>query len=163
MARILIVGGGCRALWLAPQLTHAGDAVRITTRTAGHRDAIEQAGAECWLGTPERLATMRGVLDGVAIAVWALGSAQGSNAELAALHGDRLRAFLTQAIDSTVRGFVYETRGNMQDLIDAGARIASDLCAANSIPLELMDADPRDPARWASGAHTAINVLLAAR
>ena len=39
--------------------------MRITTRTEAGRAAIEAAGAECWIGTPDRLATLRRALDGV--------------------------------------------------------------------------------------------------
>ncbi len=161
MARILIVAGGCRGLRLAAQLTGDGSAVRVTTRDSGKRGTIEAAGAECWVGTPDRLATLRGVLDGVAVVIWALGGAQGDDTELAALHGDRLRAFLTQAIDSTVRGVVYEASGRPQTLIDGGTQIARELCAANAIPLLLLETASGDAQAWADGAREAVDALLA--
>ena len=77
MARILIVGGGCRGRRLAACMVAAGHSARITTRSEAGRGAIEQAGAECWIGTPDRLATLRGALDSVTIACWLLGSASG--------------------------------------------------------------------------------------
>ncbi len=162
VARILIVAGGCRGLLLAERLTSDGSAVRVTTRDRTKRGTIEAAGAECWVGTPDRLATMRGVLDGVAVVIWALGAARGDDTELASLHADRLRAFLTQAIDSTVRGVVYEASGRPQGPIAAGAQIARDLCGANSIPLLLLEVDPEDAEAWADGARGAIDTLLAA-
>ncbi len=73
---------------------------------------IEAAGAECWIGDPNRLGTLRGVLDGVTIACWLLGGATGPEEQLRALHSDRLRAFLESAIDSTVRGLLYEAAGS---------------------------------------------------
>src|ERR1039457_6502743 len=88
-----------------------GHAVRITTRTETGRVAIEATGAECWVGTPDRLATLRGALESVPIACWLLGSAVGPARAVRALHTSRLEFFLTQAIDTTVRGFVYEARG----------------------------------------------------
>ncbi len=112
MARILVVGGGCRGRVLAGWLTEQGNAVRITTRSADMREEIERVGAECWPGTPERLATLRGALDGVGIACWLLGGAEGEQQELTELHTRRLEFFLTQMIDTTVRGFVYEARGS---------------------------------------------------
>lgn len=108
MARILLVGGGCRGRELTRGLLAHGHAVRITTRSDAGREAIEALGAECWVGDPARLATLRGVLDGVAIACWLLAGARGDKQQLLALQTERLEFFLTQAIDSTVRGFIYE-------------------------------------------------------
>ena len=71
-----MVGGGCRGRRLARELAAGGNAVRITTRTEGGRAAIEGGGAECWVGTPDRLATLRGALDSVALACWLLGDAE---------------------------------------------------------------------------------------
>ena len=51
--RALIVGGGCRGLDLARELAADGHAVRIVTRTEAGRAAIEAAGGECWIGTPD--------------------------------------------------------------------------------------------------------------
>ena len=108
MARILLVGGGCRGRALASALAAEGHALRITTRSQAQRPLIEAAGAECWLGTPARLATLRGALEGVTIACWLLAAARGPAAELTELHGSRLQFFLTQLIDTPVRGLVYE-------------------------------------------------------
>ena len=83
MARILIVGGGCRGRRLARQLVGEGHAVRITTRTEAGRAAIEATGAECWIGTPERLATLRGALESVTIVCWLLAGAGGRGARSA--------------------------------------------------------------------------------
>ncbi len=111
MARVLIVGGGCRGRRLAARLVGegpSGHAVRIVTRTESGRAAIEAGGAECLIGTPDRLATLRGALDGVTIACWLLATARGETEQVRALHGSRLESFLAQAIDTTMRGFVYE-------------------------------------------------------
>ncbi|HUA12828.1 MAG TPA: hypothetical protein VMA83_12605 [Solirubrobacteraceae bacterium] len=159
MARILIVAGGCRGLHLAARLTRDGYAVRVTTRDAAKRGAIEAAGAEAWTGAPDRLATMRGVLDSVTVAVWALAGATGPQGELDALHGDRLHAFLMQAIDSTVRGFLYETNGGAAG---AGEAVARQLCDANAIPFALLHGDAGDAEAWAGHALTAIRTLLVA-
>ena len=112
MARILIVGGGCRGRRLAARLVEDGrHAVRITTRGESGRAAIEATGAECLIGTPDRLASLRGALDGVTIACWMLATAHGDPAQVRELHGSRLESFLSQAIDTTMRGFVYEVPG----------------------------------------------------
>ena len=112
VARILIVGGGCRGRRLAARLVEDGrHAVRITTRGESGRAAIEATGAECLIGTPDRLASLRGALDGVTIACWMLATARGDRAQVQALHGSRLESFLSQAIDTTMRGFIYEAPG----------------------------------------------------
>src|SRR6185312_3751050 len=90
VARILILGGGCRGRRLAGELLAGGHAVRITTRAESGRAAIEALGAECWVGTPDRLATLRGSLENVAIACWLLGTASGEPEDLAALYTTRL-------------------------------------------------------------------------
>jgi len=165
VARILIVGGGCRGRQLATALGHEGHAVRITTRSEAGRAAIESAGAECWIGTPDRLATLRGALDGVTILCWLLGSARGTAEQVSALHGTRLEFFLTQAIDTTVRGLVYEAAGTTTPaaLLAAGERRARELAERNAIPAAFLHGDPAEPASWLAEAHAAIGSLLARR
>ena len=165
MARVLIVGGGCRGRRLSAKLVHEGHAVRISTRTEDGRAAIEAAGAECWIGTPDRLATLRAALDGVAILCWLLGSASGSDPELRELHTSRLRFFLTQAVDTTVRGFVYEARGTTSPpaLLGEGEQIARGLTERNAIPAAFLTSDPADTAAWLGEARGAIDSLLTSR
>ena len=157
VARILLVGGGCRGRLLATELVREGHAVRITTRSNAGRGAIEAAGAECWLGTPARLATLRGVLDGVAIACWLLTSARGDAEELLALHRERLQFFLTQLIDTTVRGFVYEVPA---DASLSGEDAVARLTSQNAIPLQLLRADAADPEAWLGAARLSLHALL---
>jgi hypothetical protein len=163
VARILIVGGGCRGRQLAAAMTGDGHAVRMTTRTEAGRAAIEAAGAECWIGTPDRLATLRGALDNVTVLCWLMGSATGSEEELSALHGTRLEFFLTQAIDTTVRGFIYESAGTStpHELLLEGARRARVLLERNAIPAAFLAVDPADPAAWLAQARSAVGSLLA--
>src|SRR4051812_14657160 len=104
MARVLIVGCGCRGQALAQRLSDDGHAVRGTTRDPARIAAIEAAGAEGVMADPYRLATMLGELDGITLAVWLLGSAAGGREELEALHGPRLESFLHTLIDTHVRG-----------------------------------------------------------
>jgi uncharacterized protein YbjT (DUF2867 family) len=162
VARILIVGGGCRGRRLAEELIAEGHAVRITTRGESGRGPIEAAGAECWIGTPDRLATLRGSLDGVTIACWLLGTARGPADELAALFTTRLELFLTQAIDTTVRGIVYEQGGGEvpADAAAEGDEIARRLTGANRIPAALLSQDPGDIERWLDEARAAVRTLL---
>jgi uncharacterized protein YbjT (DUF2867 family) len=162
VARILIVGGGCRGRGLAATLLGEAHAVRITTRTEAGRAEIEAGGAECWIGTPDRLATLRGALENVTVVCWLLGSATGAADELRALHGPRLEFFATQAIDSTVRGFVYEACGTStpSETLRAGMDVVRGVAERNAIPLAFLTADPGDTAAWCEQARTAIASLI---
>jgi uncharacterized protein YbjT (DUF2867 family) len=162
VARILIVAGGCRGRSLAAAMVAEGHAVRITTRSEERRPAIEAAGAECWIGTPDRLATLRGALDSVTVLCWLLGTATGPAAELSVLHGSRLEYFMTQAIDTTVRGIVYEAPGAGANapLLAGGETIVHALAERNAIPAALLTADPQDPGSWLADACAAVSSLL---
>ncbi|HEY7933970.1 MAG TPA: hypothetical protein VID48_09105 [Solirubrobacteraceae bacterium] len=163
MARILIIGGGTRGLALTRGLCEDGHAVRVTTRTDARRAAIEAAGGECFVGTPDRLATLRPALEGVTIACWLLGRATGDEEQIRALHGSRLEFFLTQIIDSTVRGFVYEAcRGALEEsILTAGLDAVLAITSRNSIPLAFIEEDPTDEQGWLTAAQAAIASLLA--
>jgi len=139
-----------------------GHAVRITTRSEDARAAIEASGAECWIGTPDRLATLRGSLDSVTILCWLLGCASGTEQELHALHGSRLEFFLTQAIDTTVRGFVYEARGSgsSAELVHDGAARVRAVTERNAIPTAFLGADPSNADAWLADASAAVASLL---
>jgi hypothetical protein len=159
-----MLAGGCRGRRLAAEMVADGHAVRTTTRSEAGRAAIESSGAECWEGTPERLATLRGALDSVTIACWLLGSATGSPQELSALHRSRLEMFLTQAIDTTVRGFVYEARGTSTPAADLleGERIVRRITERSMIPAAFLTADPADGDAWQAAAGDAVRSLLGA-
>jgi hypothetical protein len=166
VARILIVGGGCRGRRLAAELVGRGHALRVTTRAEHGRAGIEATGAECWIGTPDRLATLRGALDGVTVACWLLAQARGEPAELQALHGSRLEFFLGQAIDTTVRGFVYDASpGNVSaELLAQGTRLVGSLTELNAIPARVLAVGGELAAReqaWLGEANAAIDSLLA--
>ena len=140
MARILIVGCGCRGQGLARALVADGHAVRGTTRSRERLAAIEDAGAAPVLADPDRVGTLVPALDAVAIVVWLLGRATGSPEQLAALQGDRLRALFEKLVDTTVRGVVLEPAG------EGDAAIARDAAATWSIPVRILGAaeDPAD-------------------
>jgi hypothetical protein len=156
------VAGGCRGRQLASAMVHEGHAVRITTRSEDARAEIEASGAECWIGTPDRLATLRGALENVTILCWLLGSAAGTPEQLQALHGSRLEFFLTQAIDTTVRGFVYEARGSGPSaaLVGEGELIVRKLVQRNEIPAAYLSADPSERHAWLEQARAAVASLL---
>ncbi len=161
MARILIVGGGCRGRRLGQALVRDGLAVRITTRTAAGRAAIEAAGAECFVGTPERIASLRYALEGVTVICWLLGTAAGEAGAVAGLHGSRLESMLSQIVDTTVRGIVYEAAGSVgAETLAAGAGLVAATAELNRIPHRRLDADPRDAAAWPGAARAAVVDLL---
>jgi hypothetical protein len=165
VARILIVEGASRGLGLAGALIGEGHAVRIVTAHPERRDEIEAIGAQCLLGTPDRLVTLRGALEYVTIACWLLADASGERDFVQALHGPRLRQFLTGAIDSTLRGFLYEAGGSAlpAELLAGGERIVSETAKRNSIPIAILKADPRDRDAWFAQAQLAIESLLQGR
>jgi hypothetical protein len=165
VARILIVAGGCRGRQLASALSSEGHVVRVSTRTEAGRAAIERAGAECFIGDPDRLVTMRSSLEHVAVVCWLMAGAKGSAERLRALHCSRLEQFLGQAIDTTVRGFLYEAAGTSvpSGVLAEGREIVSSLARRNAIPVGFLDADPLDGAGWQTQAREAVEWLLAAR
>src|SRR5262245_63074376 len=85
MARVLIVGCGCRGQALARSLTAEGHAVRGTTRDPDRLAAIEATGAEAVLGDPDRIGTLLYAFDGVTIVCWLMGDVADT-----ALHTTRL-------------------------------------------------------------------------
>ncbi len=157
-----MLGGGCKTRALATSMVHDGYAVRATTRTEAGRPAIEATGAECWIGTPDRLATLRGALENVTIACWLLGSATGPAAQLRDLHTHRLRFFLGGAIDTTVRGFVYEASGATvpAEVLAEGERIAREVGEQNAMPMAFLRAGTDDREGWLVQARAAVEQLL---
>jgi hypothetical protein len=148
--------------------------VRIVSRDPARRKEIEGAGAELVIGDPDRIGTLRDALASVTVACWLLATASGQADALVALHTDRLDAFVTRTIDSTVRGLVYEAgpgTGSEHDittrplyrsvaLAHAGAEIVTRLAELNAIPLAVIRSDPRARPRWVSEAHGAVQGLL---
>jgi uncharacterized protein YbjT (DUF2867 family) len=158
VARVLILGGGCRGRRLAEELVEMEHAVRIVTRSEAGRAAIEATGAECAIGTLHRLASLRGTLDGVSIACWLLSTATGEE-EVRELHDACLRAWLMQAIDTTMRGFVYEApRENATTA--AGERIVREIAAHNSIPVSFVRAEPGATEAWCREVGDSVAELL---
>jgi hypothetical protein len=164
----LIVGGGCRGRLLAADMIGRGHVTRVTTRTEAGRAAIEATGAECVIGTPDRLGTLRGALESVTIVCWLLSSAKGSPEEVLALHGSKLASFLGQAIDTTMRGFVYEVSvtgspqaaGVSREALVEGERIVRRICETNAIPVGVVRTGLDDVDAWLADAGSAVEVLL---
>jgi uncharacterized protein YbjT (DUF2867 family) len=161
VARCLIIGCGCRGRSLARELIASGHAVRGTTRDPGRRAEIEAAGVEAVVGDPDVVATIARSLEHVTIACVLLGSAAGSPAQLAALHGTRLDMLLTRMLDTTVRGIVYEAAGSVDpEVLNAGGGLVRARCEDSRIPYALLDADPGDVDAWTGAAVAAVNSAL---
>ena len=162
VARVLIVGCGCRGQALARALREQGHAVRGTTRSEERRPQIEAAGAEVWIGDPDRIATISYALADVTILCWLMGSAAGPAEKIAALHGSRLRMLLERSIDTTVRGLLYEAAGSVDPaLLAAGSETVRAACSYSEIPHALLEADPADHEAWLAAAVAAVERLLA--
>jgi hypothetical protein len=125
VARVLIVPCGCRGRELAAELKAAGHAVRGTTRDPARVDAIAAAGAEPYVGDPDRIGTLMGALTGVTVVVWLLGSIP--------IPAGRVRMLFEKLVDTPVRGVVYE-RG-----LPEGEAIAADAAGRWRIPVEIID------------------------
>jgi nucleoside-diphosphate-sugar epimerase len=163
VARCLVIGCGCRGRSLARELRGSGHAVRGTTRDPSHCADIEAAGAEAFVGDPDRVATLVAALEHVAVTYVLLGSATGGPEHLADLHGTRLDMLLERSLDTTVRGIVYEASGSVDpDVLRAGAERVRKACLRSSIPYLMLDVDPSDHAAWLSAATGAVDRVLGA-
>lgn len=164
MARVLIVGCGCRGRELTRALRARGHAVRGTTRDPGRRAEIEAAGAEAYVGDPDRVATLGPALAHVAVSCLLLGSAVGTDEQLAALHSTRLDMLLERMLDTTVRGIVYEAAGAVPAALRAaGADRVRHACERSLIPYALLTADPADRTGWLAAAGEAVERVLLSR
>jgi hypothetical protein len=131
MARFLIVGAGsCRALALTRELVAEQHAVRGVTRGA-HREAIQEAGGEAWIGDPDVVGTLRYATENVTLLLWLLGGVEQED-----LHGSRLQMMLERTIDTTVRGFLYEAGGAGTA---SGAAIVERMATYNEIPFSIVE------------------------
>jgi nucleoside-diphosphate-sugar epimerase len=161
VARVLIVGCGCRGQALARELRAAGHAVRGTTRDPAREAAIAAAGAEPYVGDPDRVATLMAALTGVTIVCWLMGTASGEVERVAALHDGRLRMLLEKLVDTPVRGVVHEVAGPLPpDVLGRGRAVALAAHETWRIPLELLEADPAEHDSWLRDARGAVDRLL---
>ena len=161
MARILIVGCGGRGQALARDLVAAGHAVRGTTRDPRRFADIEAAGAEPYLGDPDRIMTLMDALAATTIVCWLMGSATGSEDGVRELHGGRLRMLCEKLVDTPVRGLVYEAAGTVPfEWLQEGEMITRGARATWNIPLEVLRADPADRDAWRAEAGDAVGRIL---
>ncbi len=158
MARVLIVGCGCRGKELAGALIAAGHQVRGTTRDPGGLDALAAAGVEGVVADPDRLGTLLGQLQGVSVLCWLLGTAT-DNAE--ALHGPRLGSLLETLVDTPVRGLVYEAAGSVPAAtLAAGAELVRGAGETFRMPTAVVEADPAEHERWTAAMSAGVEGVL---
>ena len=139
MARILIVGCGCRGRALAAELQAEGHAVRGTTRRQEALSDISATGADAVLADPERLGTLLPGIEGVSVVCWLVPRGP-------------LGTFLERVVDTPVRGFVYDGSD--------GAALVRSASERWRIPVEIIEEDPGDHAAWLAAATRAAARLL---
>ncbi len=163
MARVLIVGCGCRGRALAERLMEDGHLVRGTTRSPERVAAIEASGAEGVVADPDRLATLVPALAEVSAVCWLMGTAGGSSEATAALHGPRLQSMLETVVDTPVRGVVYEAAGTASpELLEEGAAIARSAASTYRMPVRIADRAPADVDGWVAAMRAAVEAVLTA-
>jgi uncharacterized protein YbjT (DUF2867 family) len=137
LARILIVGCGCRDVALARSLLAEGHAVRGTTRRPERAAVLEAEGIEPWVGDPDRIGSLVYAQDNVTVVCWLLG-----RVARAPLHGPRLRMMLEKSVDTTVRGFAYEPPADAE-LRARGLAVLEEAARTWEIPAAVIENDPR--------------------
>lgn len=147
-----MIGGGCAGLELTRELAGEGHAVRYVTRQESKREAIEAAGAECWIGDPGVIGTLRYALDNVTVLLWLLGPVEDPD-----LHGSRLQMMLERTTDTTVKGVVYElgTDSGLAELESARRR--------NEIPYCVVERAREPVADWVAATREALESVLVPR
>ena len=159
MARVLIVGCGCRGRALAGALAADGLAVRGTTRRPERADELSAAGVEGAVADPQRLATLVPHLAGVSAVCWLLGSASGPGLE--DLHGARLETLLAHIVDTPVRGLAYEAAGTVPaGLLAGGERLVRAAGERWRLPVAVVREDPGVHERWLAVMTRAVGDLL---
>jgi nucleoside-diphosphate-sugar epimerase len=157
VARVLIVGCGCRGKALARALPE--HAVRGTTRSPERLPELEAAGIEGVLADPDRLATLVPAIAGVTVVCWLMGGAVDSPA----LHGERLESLLEHLVDTHVRGFVYEGAGTVDAaLLSRGAQIVRTASETWRIRAEVATTDPAAHDAWLEAMKEAVERTMSA-
>lgn len=159
MARVLIVGCGCRGQALGAALRSSGHAVRGTSRSQVRLPELERASIEGVLADPDRLGTLVPALAGVTVVCWLMGSAEDSPD----VHGPRLRSLMEHLVDTPVRGLVYEAAGTVDAaLLTQGASTVREASRTWHMPVEIVDTDPASHEDWLEAMQAAVNRLLTA-
>jgi uncharacterized protein YbjT (DUF2867 family) len=158
VARVLIVGCGCRGQALAGALS-SEHAVRGTRRSPERVAELDGAGIEGVAADPDRLATVVPVLSGVSVVCWLMGTAEGAPE----LHDQRLQTLVEHLVDTPVRGLVYEAGGTVPStLLERGAQIVREASRVWHIRGEVVSADPADHDAWLGAMKEAVERTLSA-
>jgi hypothetical protein len=159
LARVLIVGCGCRGRALGAALGGSGHAVRGTSRSPARVLELEEVGIEGVVADPDRLASLVPALAGVTVVFWLMGSADDSSD----VHGPRLRSLMEHLVDTPVRGLVYESAGTAEAaLLERGASIVREASLTWHIPVEIVNADPAVREAWLEAMTAAVIRVLSA-
>lgn len=123
--------------------------MRGTSRREEGLEAIAAAGIDPALADPARPETVLDLIGDVAAVAWMLGSAHGSDEELAAIHGPRLDRLLERLVETPVRGFVYEAAGSVDSILLAHGKEVVEAAAERwEIPVASLLVEPDDYATW---------------
>jgi uncharacterized protein YbjT (DUF2867 family) len=161
VARVLIVGCGCRGRALAAALLLDGHEVRGTTRDPAAIDAIQATGAEGVVADPDRLSTLLPRIAGVSAVCWLMGTAAGDPELVAAVHGPRLERMLERIVDTPVRGLVYEGAGPVpRALLAGGATMVAAAGETYRMPVRVVQRDPADHGAWLAAMRSAVGEVL---
>lgn len=152
MARVLIVGCGCRGRALGAALS-ADHALRGTSRSPERASELEGAGIEGVVADPDRLATILPALSGVSVVCWLMGTAEGAPE----VHGARLQTLVEHLVDTPVRGLVYEAAGTVETaLLERGAQIVRIASETWHIRGEVVAVDPSEHHDWLEAMKEAV-------
>jgi nucleoside-diphosphate-sugar epimerase len=155
VARVLIVGCGCRGRSLAGALIADGHAVRGSTRDPARATDIEASGAEAVIADPDRLGTLMAAIAGVSAICWLMGSAG------AAINGERLETLTERLVDTHVRGLVYEAAGPAgPEVLGSGEEIVRRAAATWHMQVEVVKDDPSDHDVWLASMRAAVGRIL---
>jgi threonine dehydrogenase-like Zn-dependent dehydrogenase len=152
VARVLIVGCGCRGQALARELS--GDhVVRGTSRSPERAAELDTGGIQGVVADPNRLATIVPLLSGVSVVCWLMGTAEGAPE----VHGQRLQTLAEHLVDTPVRGLVYEAGGAVPSTrLEQGAHIVREASRTWHIRGEVVSADPADHEAWLGAMKEAV-------
>lgn len=149
MARALIVGCGCRGRVVARRLLSDGWQVRGTSRHPEGVALIQEAGIEAALADPADPGSVLELVGDVSAVAWLLGSAEGTDEELAAIHGPRLDRVLERLVETPVRGFLYDGVGSVDPILLARGKEAVEAASETwRLPVSCVFVDPLDDETW---------------
>ncbi|HYG77399.1 MAG TPA: NAD-dependent epimerase/dehydratase family protein [Planctomycetota bacterium] len=119
---ILIAGCGYRGKRLAQRLIAHGYSVRGLTRSAEHAAAFEKLGIVPFIGDVTKPDSLRGMGEGVTAVYHLMGSMNGSDEQLQALHVDGTRNLLTELSRTPglpkISRYIYESSTAVYGQID---------------------------------------------